>query len=380
MNQNQGNITIWTAFSVLLLSAGLVSHVMIIPVILDVAKRDAWISVLFAAPFYILWMLLLYYIMKQLKNRSLVDWFEQSFGKTVAVIFRIIAICFLFASCLYTTHDTAMWTVTTYMQVTPFFVLVLLFILIAFLMALSGFKNIAMTASILLPTVLFLGYFVMIANYKYKDYSLLKPMFEFGMMPAFIGSAFVLSGFMESWILLLYQHQLQKKIKAWQIIALAFFMISMAIGPTLSSITEFGPMEAAKQRYSAFEQWKIVKLGLLLQHIDFLSIYQWLSGALVRVATSIYLISSLLTFKSKKINITILTIVTIFVLLLVTYPWRDDVSLLFLQHIYAPALLIFVSILTILVTIALVFQRKQGHQNNNQQHTLVQQEANDSNE
>lgn len=51
MSREKGQITIWLSFSIILLSAGLVCHVLSIPAILEAAGRDGWLSVVAAAPF-----------------------------------------------------------------------------------------------------------------------------------------------------------------------------------------------------------------------------------------------------------------------------------------------------------------------------------------
>lgn len=51
MSREKGQITIWLSFSIILLSAGLVCHVLSIPAILEAGGRDGWLSVVAAGPF-----------------------------------------------------------------------------------------------------------------------------------------------------------------------------------------------------------------------------------------------------------------------------------------------------------------------------------------
>ena len=62
-----------------------------------------------------------------------------------------------------------------------------------------------------------------------------------------------------------------------------FILMGLTMGPTIGAITEFGPIEAAKQRYPAYEEWGLGSIGRFIEHFDFLSIYQWLTGAFIRV-------------------------------------------------------------------------------------------------
>jgi spore germination protein (amino acid permease) len=358
MSRGSGQISIWLAFSILLLSAGLVAHVMAIPLILGIAQRDSWLSVVMAAPLFLLWILVLFGILKQLHGERLPDWIERQFGSVPAWIFRLTAIILLFASGSYTLHDTSMWTVATYMQQTPLIVIIIVAVAVSMASAYAGLRSIAMTASILLPLVLLLGYFVSIANTKYKNYSLLFPVLEHGWQPVTGGMFYALAGLLELWVLLLFQHQLRSRLRSWHLLLLAIFMIGMAIGPTIGAITEFGPEEAAKQRHTAFEQWKIVNIGLLLQHVDFLSIYQWLCGSFARIAISLYLITDLLDVRKPYKRAIVLSVISLCMVILAVQPWRDDQTLSYLASIHFPVSAIYVLTLTVFLAFAVLIRSK----------------------
>ncbi|WP_138755882.1 endospore germination permease [Paenibacillus sinopodophylli] len=356
MNRKSGLISIWLSFSILLLSVGLVSHVMSIPLILGAAKRDSWLAVISAAPFFLLWIVILFGILKQLHGERLHDWLERKFGILPSWLFRISAVILLFVSAAYTLHDTSAWTVSTYMQQTPFLVVILTAAIVSMLAAYAGLRTIAMTSSILLPLVILLGYFVSLANTKYKDYSLLFPVLEHGPAPIVSGMFYTLAGLMELWVLLLFQHQLRSRLRWWHLILLALFMLGMVLGPTIGAITEFGPLEAAKQRHTAFEQWRIVNIGKLLQHVDFLSIYQWLCGSFARIAISLYLIIDLLNIRKPRQRMLSLLATTLLITLIAFYPWRDQDTLNFLSHIYFPITAAYAAALTLFLAIALLFR------------------------
>lgn len=167
-----------------------------------------------------------------------------------------------------------------------------------------------------------------------------------------------LAGLMEIWILMLFQHEIKSKLRWWHVLLLGIFMISMAIGPTMGAIVEFGPEEAAKQRNSPYEQWKLVNIGKLFQHVDFLSIYQWLSGSFARVAISIYLIVDLLDIRRpKKRYIAILCISFVMCAFAIQW-WRIDYVDYYVDHIQFPVMLAYVAIVTVLLTLAALIHKK----------------------
>ncbi|XRD23741.1 hypothetical protein AABM34_14730 [Lysinibacillus fusiformis] len=52
--------------------------------------------------------------------------------------------------------------------------------------------------------------------------------------------------------------------------------------------------EASKQRYPAYEEWGLVTIGRYIEHLDFFSIYQWLTGTFIRVSFLLYIVADLL--------------------------------------------------------------------------------------
>lgn len=63
---------------------------------------------------------------------------------------------------------------------------------------------------------------------------------------------------------------------------------------------EFGPAEAATQRYPAYEEWRLATIGRFIEHLDFLSIYQWLTGAFVRIGFILFIVIELLGLAKQK--------------------------------------------------------------------------------
>lgn len=358
MSQEKGQITIWLSFSIILLSAGLVCHVLSIPAILEEAGRDGWLSVVVAAPLFMLFLCMMFIVIRRVRGQRLTDWITREFGIIPSWIFRITAAILLLALGTHTLYETTNWTVSTYLPFTPTYVLAGVGVLVAAWSAAKGIRSIAMTSSILLPLVILLGYFVMSANMKYKDYGQLFPMMEHGFAPIMRGMIYSLAGLMEIWILMLFQHEIKSKLRWWHVLLLGIFMISMAIGPTMGAIVEFGPEEAAKQRNSPYEQWKLVNIGKLFQHVDFLSIYQWLSGSFARVAISIYLIVDLLDIRRpKKRYIAILCISFVMCAFAIQW-WRIDYVDYYVDHIQFPVMLAYVAIVTVLLTLAALIHKK----------------------
>lgn len=317
---------LFPAIAMIVLSVGLANHVLIVPLLLSEATRDAWMSVIVALAVIIPWTLIpLYGLMKKLKHKPFDRWlFEHMppfFGWLVLGYFLVL----LFLIALETLIVTSSWTGTTYLPETPTFVVSCVFLGVCLYAACSGLRTIAFVGCVLVPFVVLLGDFVMSANMPHKEYGYLLPMLEYGISPVLRGVLPCLTSFGELFMLLLFQHHLhkQKSFKRWQLLLLTVFLALLTIGPVMGAISEFGPIEAEKMRYPAFSQWRLVSIGKYFEHVDFFAIFQWLSGALVRLSFTMYLLieySPISRMKRKWVGIAILT----FSLALTAYYWIQD--------------------------------------------------------
>jgi len=75
--------------------------------------------------------------------------------------------------------------------------------------------------------------------------------------------------------MLLIQHKLTKKTGFKSLMLMCFILTGLTLGPLMGSIAIFGPDEAANQRYPAYAQWRIVRLGEYVEHVDF---FRFISG------------------------------------------------------------------------------------------------------
>ncbi len=343
--QKQESISILQASMLIITAVGILDHVLIIPVLFQHARRDAWFSIALAGIPLLIWTLLLYFIMKRSGQQHLFTWLKSylgGWGARFVLLFILIQLFFMSAISL---RDTAYWANTTYLPKTPNLVLASIFMGIALLAASLGIRTIAITNGILLPFVVILGFFVMISNSPFKDYALLFPLFEHGFEPVVQGVFYALSGFSEFIYLLFIQHRLQTKTKFLPLLITAFILVDLMLSPTTGALAIFGPDEAARMRYPAFEQWRMVSFGHFLEHVDFFSIYQWLVGGFIRLSLGLFMVKDLTNLPRGKWQIVYLVIISLLMVAASQTPVSDKLFLQWLSAIYLPASLSFHALL-----------------------------------
>lgn len=347
-------ISVLQALFIVIMAVGFTNHVIIIPLLLQVGMRDSWISVLCAYLLLNVWVLIPYFIAKSISGISLIDWLKQRFGTWISRFIIWPFALYLLSMAAITLKETTTWVNNTYLPQTPKSVVALSFILICLFIAESGLRTIAIATGILLPFVWILGYFVMTTNIPYKDYSKLFPVLTQGTEPVVQAMIYAGGGFIEIVILLFFQHRIARPLRLPIWILLAFILVGLTLGPLLGAIATFGPVEAANQRYPAFEQWRLVVIGKYIAHVDFLALYQWLSGAFIRIALALYIIMDWVKPVNRTSKRRLLMLLLLLLLAAVLIPVSDIQYADWLKNVYYPFALTAVFVVSCLLA-ALAF-------------------------
>ena len=298
--KNDGKISILHVVFLTMTFIGLKNHVTIIPSILKTAGRDGWASVFLGTFVTSIWLFLLVFVHNKSKQEPIKDWLKQKIGKVGSSIVLYITAIYLMILAAFTMREALLWINTAFLPKTPIvFLLVIYTALVIFLVA-SGLQTIAIVNVFVLLGVVTFGFLVAFVNLQVKEYELLRPFLEHGFKPVLIGSIYPASGYIELLLILFLQHRISNGIK-WHHFAIMLLIITgLTMGPLVGAITEFGPAEATKQRYPPYEEWGLATIGRFIEHIDFFSIYQWLTGAFIRVGLILYICAELLNISEDK--------------------------------------------------------------------------------
>ncbi|MDQ0061152.1 GerAB/ArcD/ProY family transporter [Paenibacillus harenae] len=292
---------VWPAIFIFCLSVGLANHVLIIPFLLNAAKRDAWMCVLIALIASLPWIAFpLYGLLKKMNKEPIDDWLKRRMPALLANTLIGLFLLLLVITCYETLIITASWTATTYLPRTPPMVVCGVLLVLGIYAASSNLRTIAYVSCVLLPLVVLLGDFVMSANMPHKDYHYMLPILENGFSPVLKGAFYSFTATCELFALLFIQHHIKGNLRRWHLVVLALGLALLTFGPLTAALSEFGPVEAAKMRFPAFAQWRIVSVGRYFEHVDFFAIFQWLSGALIRISLTLYIFVEFGPFRRLK--------------------------------------------------------------------------------
>lgn len=341
----------------LILSVGLVNHVIILPILLGTAGRDAWISVLLAGSFMLILLLPLATVLRDLGLQPFPAWLKDKGGSFSKSLILTVVVGYLLMEAIVTTVDVLTWTNSTHLPDTPPLVTSIVFVLLCIAAVLVGMQAIVYMSCIALPVVSGLGVFVASGNANRKDYAQLLPLMEHGWAPVLRGAIISGSGLTEIVLFMLLQIYANKPFRPVHLYATGLFIIMLSVGPTVAAICEFGVYESGIMRFPAFSQWRILRVGRYIEHLDFFAIYQWISGALIRISLALSILLELSGIQKRKAKLVALIAVGIVLVVLTVYPFGDSNQYLFYKAIRPFA---FATLIGVLIYVWALALRKRG--------------------
>ncbi|TVY07564.1 GerAB/ArcD/ProY family transporter [Paenibacillus cremeus] len=300
INPFQGYFLCMCASLALSQIAGIVS-------LLEAAKRDSAISAIFGSIAYFLYAFWIYRIVsKQTPNHSFLEVLERKTGGVIAWAVKGWISLFLFCELFVNHKNIVTWVKSMILPFTPIWAISLPLLLVCSYLAVKGIKPIAISYSILLPAILVLVIFMAVFTLKYRHTDLLLPLFSEGARPILNGTVITLRGGMELFLLLLLTPHIEGRFQ-WKHLVMVVSVVSFFyINTTIGLLATFGPYEAGRQRFPLFTQWRLVKISSFVEHLDFLSMYQWLSNVAIVISLGLFLLGELLTSKQKHKKVLIL--------------------------------------------------------------------------
>ncbi|CAN7515135.1 endospore germination permease [Paenibacillus sp. LjRoot153] len=326
-------------------------------IIIEQAKRDTFVSCIIGCMAYFLFAFWIYRIVKnQAPNQSFLDVLELKMGFLIAWAVRYWIALYLFCELFVVDKNVVLWVKSFFLPFTPIWAISLPLLIVCAYLAVKGIKPIAISFSVLMPAILLLIFFMAVFTFKYRHFDLLLPLFSEGTQPILKGATTSFRAGMELFLLLLLTPHTEGIFKWKHFVALVSVISFFIINAAMSVLTIFGTYEASKQRFPLFTQWRLVRISSFMEHLDFLSIYQWLNSTAIQISLGLFLIGDLLTSKHRHNKIAIFVCTTA-LFIGVELQLNDSDFLAFTKNYFYP-----LSTLSILCWTALAYfiTRKRG--------------------
>ncbi|TMN22945.1 GerAB/ArcD/ProY family transporter [Lentibacillus cibarius] len=257
-------VTKWETLFLLIMTLPIMGHIVMLPYMLDLAGRDAWISVLIAFPIACTFAGAIYKLRLRYPEMNITQILTHLLGKWGRRGFvALFSIYFLFLTIL-SCAILVDFVFIVFLPETPRLAILGYFFLLFLYGATKGVKRIALTAIPLAFVGMLTGHSITFMDTPKKDWDQMMPFLEFGLSPVLWGVLIVLSIWMELLFLLclpIKNINEKRTLTLWVIGAVinVFTMLSTMTGV----ITIFGLNQADKFVYPAEEIVRTINLGFI---------------------------------------------------------------------------------------------------------------------
>ncbi|MGM0863362.1 MAG: endospore germination permease [Bacillota bacterium] len=314
------------------------SHATLIPTLLNASKRDAWICILISYVILLFWGYLISLIIsKNKQHESLYSWTKVHSNKFFAVLIISVFVLYILTAIFISFYQYLNFIKMYFLPLSSDWLIVIPSVLICIWAASKSLKSIVYCAAILLPIAIILRIFLTLTTIPEKDYAYLIPIWINGSHPIIQGTILILGAGFDLLILLLLQDKLKKSYSFLYVFILITIHTGFLLVSTIESISAFGPNVATIFRYPTYELWKLVNLGEYISHMDFLVVFQIISGYIVRVSLLLFLVRDLISlpvFLQKKMLYYLFSF--FFLLFIGMFPFSDIVAQNIINKNYYP--------------------------------------------
>lgn len=332
--------------------------VLVVPSItIERAEQSAWFAALLSLPVALISLGLANALGKRFPRKTLAQYCETLLGKYLGKLAAFGFLMFLFAVSIIVTREFSDYINIMLMPETPIILLNVILLVIAIYAAVKGLEVIARIAQFILP--LFLGSIIIIASLALFDAKLgeLLPFMEHGLVPVISGATLpaTLIGQIIIVTMLFPMIRTPQKVAKAGIVALVCSGIFLTL-LTVISIATFGPKLPGDLLFPFVTLARYIKF-VTVQRLEFLVVFIWVSGIVVKVSIFLYLesvaIMQIFALKNKAIIFGLLFMVhTVLATLPFSNPQETNLVLTkfwplisFVFELVVPAGLLFIALL-----------------------------------
>jgi len=277
----------WGTFFLLIITLPIMGHVVILPLMLDVAGRDGWISILLALPFGILFAGAVYRLRLMFPEPDFMAAFRRETGPWLVVPLRILLAAYLLFLSAYSLASVTDMVHIAFLPDTPLWMLVAWFMLFCFYAIIRGIRSIALVGTLLGIVSLVTGHSVTAMATPRKELSNLLPVLEFGITGPLIGTLVLCSIWVEMLFLLALPVENFGEKRTFPLWIVGVLLNGLMMMSTLTgAVMIFGFGQADEFTYPALETVRIIHLGFI-ERFDIYGMMLMSFGCYIR--TSLYL-------------------------------------------------------------------------------------------
>ncbi|MBB6214161.1 spore germination protein KB [Anaerosolibacter carboniphilus] len=263
-------------------------HLLFVPVVLNMAGRDGWLSLLMAIIPGLISASILTALGLSASGQSLIELSCTLMGKVLGKIAGLIYVGYFFLIPAITLRALMNFMTEVFMLRTPSLIFGVIFLLVCGYATFMGLEIFLRANEVLLPLLIIAGILASSMSFPDKDYKHLLPIMEEGISPVLLGSIPLIALMAEIVVIGMIQPALSSPTVLRKANIGAVLIISaLFVGPLTGPIAVFGVDLAAKHIYPTYEQIKYIKLAFI-ENLQPLAVLLWLAGSFGKISLFYY--------------------------------------------------------------------------------------------
>ncbi len=263
-------------------------HLLFIPVIINHAGRDSWLSLLtsFVPAMFIGYMVSR--LAELFPGQSIIEYSQVILGKWFGGVIGLVFIFYFFHNATLSIRGFGEFYTSAITPRTPILIYFASLVIMAVYTVKNGLEVMARTNQIFLVILIPTGLLATLLTQKDKDYANFLPILEYGPEPMITGAMGLVSLYCTFTVLgMIFPFvSKDKRLKLPGILAMVI-LILMFIGPITGPIALFGAERASGLTFPTFQIMREMQVGEL-QRLDLLGIVLWSLGSFANIAVFLY--------------------------------------------------------------------------------------------
>ncbi|QKY69363.1 endospore germination permease [Lentibacillus sp. CBA3610] len=254
----------WDTLFLLIMAPAVMGHVVILPLMIDMAGRDGWLSTLLSLPLAFILAIAIYRLRRKYPKDGISSILHHLLGKPIGNAMILLFMLYFLFLVIYSFALLIDFVYIAFLPETPRIAILIWFLIFFVYAAVKGLKRIALTAGILAIIAMFAGHTITLLDTRLKDWGELTPLLEFGWSPVFWGVLLITSIWVELLLLLCLPIQNIKEKHTFLLWSIGILLNALFMFSTLTgNISIFGLGQADNFVYPALESVRIISLGFI---------------------------------------------------------------------------------------------------------------------
>jgi spore germination protein KB len=279
-------------------------HFLLVSPMIERAGKDAWLCILFTFPIGIAFAYAIYRIHKLHESECMIQIMPRLLGRFFGTIGLLLFIAYGFFIIIITLYCMIDFTSLIYLQNAPKYSIATWIYLVVGYGIFTGVEAIARASEPLAMLLPFTGSSAGISSSKYKDFTTLLPVLQYGLSPVLKGVTMTLALYGEIIVFMMFNWQRNESSfrKLLYVFCFIIFFISFTfLGTITASLSIFGVESTISKVYPAYDVLKLVNFGFI-NRFDVYGVFTLITGGVIRLALWQIALSRAIKAVNKKMN------------------------------------------------------------------------------